>query len=74
MKGKCGVCGDPYDGNRTHEAGGAYAKGIIVRHYKRGSIITVKVIVTANHFGYFEFRLCPVNNKLKRATHACLDK
>ncbi|KAK2176358.1 hypothetical protein NP493_667g01018 [Ridgeia piscesae] len=74
MKGKCGVCGDPYDGNRKHEAGGEYAKGIIVRNYKKGSVITVRTIVTANHFGYFEFRLCPVNNKRKRATQSCLDK
>ena len=74
MKGKCGVCGDPYDGIRKHEAGGKFAKGIIVRDYKKGSVITVKTIVTANHFGYFEFRLCPLNNVHKRATQACLDK
>ncbi len=57
-----------------HEARGKYAKGIIVRHYKRGTVIKVKVKVTANHFGYFEYRICPVNNKRKRATLACLNK
>jgi hypothetical protein len=38
MKGKCGICGDPYDAKpRQHEApGGKYANGIIVKKYKAG--------------------------------------
>merc|ERR1712141_773125 len=33
---KCGLCGDPYQGPRDHEAGGRYANGIIVKTYKKG--------------------------------------
>jgi hypothetical protein len=36
--GKCGICGDSYSGTRTSEAGGKYAKGVIVRHYKKGQV------------------------------------
>ena len=31
--GKCGVCGDPWDGVREHEAGGKYANGLIAANY-----------------------------------------
>lgn len=39
-KGKCGVCGDAYHLSqpRPHEAGGEFAKGIIVRHYTVGQV------------------------------------
>ncbi|KAK2165238.1 hypothetical protein LSH36_53g07025 [Paralvinella palmiformis] len=73
-KGKCGVCGDPWQGPREHEAGGKYATGIIVRRYDVGSTITVIVQITASHLGYFEFRLCPVNNPKIAATWQCLNK
>ena len=33
LGGKCGVCGDPWDGARENEAGGRYATGIIVRNF-----------------------------------------
>ena len=38
MKGKCGICGDPFNANpRQHEApGGIYANGIIVKTYLAG--------------------------------------
>ena len=30
LGGKCGICGDPYNGPKPHEApGGKYANGII---------------------------------------------
>lgn len=51
--GKCGVCGDPWDGKRENEAGGKYANGIIARKYKPGETITVNVDLTANHLGKF---------------------
>lgn len=45
-----------------------------MRRYKKNSPITIRVELTANHRGYFEFRICP-NNALRRAgTQACLDK
>lgn len=59
---------------RPHEAGGKYGQGIIVRKYKTGSSFTIRVELTANHRGFFEFRLCP-NNAVKRvATQQCLDR
>ncbi|XP_069102406.1 uncharacterized protein [Argopecten irradians] len=71
---KCGICGDPYQGPRNNEAGGRYAKGIITRHYTVGQTIDIGVEITANHHGYFEFRLCPNNDIHKRATQECLDQ
>ena len=49
--GKCGVCGDRFDGPRDNEIGGKYANGIIVRKYKPGATIDVTVHITANHKG-----------------------
>lgn len=74
--GKCGICGDAWDMPvpRPHEAGGKYAQGIIVRRYKKNSPITIRVELTANHRGYFEFRLCPNNAPRHTGTQACLDK
>ncbi|GAB1603118.1 uncharacterized protein LOC115215892 [Argonauta hians] len=72
--GKCGICGDPYDGARENEAGGKYATGTISRYYRKNQVITVDVDLTTNHLGWFEFRLCPNNNVKKPATQACLDK
>ncbi|XP_045215829.1 uncharacterized protein LOC123566061 [Mercenaria mercenaria] len=72
--GRCGVCGDPWEGPRENEAGGKYARGVVARQYKMGDYINVTVELTSNHQGYFEFRLCPVNNPLKKATHACLNR
>ena len=45
-----------------------------MRRYDIGAIITVIVQITASHLGYFEFRLCPVNNPKKAATWDCLNK
>ena len=30
--------------------------------------------LTANHGGYFEFRLCPINDRKTHATQECFDK
>ena len=72
--GKCGVCGDAWNGPREHEAGGRYATGTIARNYTEGHTITIKVQVTATHKGYFEFRICPHNNPSTRVKQSCLDK
>ena len=37
-------------------------------------MITVVVDLTANHKGWFEFRLCPNDNPRKPVTHDCLDQ
>ena len=35
-KGRCGICGDPWDGPRDHEAPyGVFANGIITKSYKQ---------------------------------------
>ncbi|XP_069134843.1 uncharacterized protein [Argopecten irradians] len=72
--GKCGVCGDPWDGPRDHEAGGKYATGTITRNYKEGATIDIEIQVTASHHGFFEFRLCPNNDPSKPVTQDCLDR
>ncbi|XP_041355235.1 uncharacterized protein LOC121372861 [Gigantopelta aegis] len=75
MGGNCGVCGDKYDASpRPHEAGGVYATGTIVKTYKQGQTITVTVQLTTNHKGYFEFRMCPVNDHKIAATDECFEK
>jgi hypothetical protein len=45
-----------------------------VRRYKKDSAVTIRVELTANHRGYFEFRLCPNNAPRHAGTQACLDK
>ncbi|XP_022323006.2 uncharacterized protein LOC111124444 [Crassostrea virginica] len=75
LGGKCGTCGDPYDAEvPENEAGGKYATGIIGRNYTRGQIIKVKVVLTANHVGDFQFKLCPHNNPNERVSPQCLDQ
>ena len=56
MNHSCGICGDPYDGERPSEAGGPFANGIIVAYYDKGATIQVQAEITALHLGYFEFR------------------
>lgn len=68
------MCGDPWQGPRNHEAGGKYARGVVARQYQVGAFINVTLELTSNHMGYFEFRLCPVNDPHKKATKACLDQ
>ncbi|CAB4058180.1 unnamed protein product [Lepeophtheirus salmonis] len=74
--GKCGICGDPWDSNvpRDNEAGGIFGQGIITRKYEKGSPIKIRIQLTANHMGYFEFRICPNNNKKQPASQKCLDQ
>ncbi|XP_043194408.1 uncharacterized protein LOC122366323 isoform X2 [Amphibalanus amphitrite] len=59
---------------RPNEAGGMYGRGEIVRTYAAGSSIPVGVELTANHKGYFEMRVCPVNSNARPATQRCLDR
>ncbi|XP_013390934.1 uncharacterized protein LOC106159259 [Lingula anatina] len=72
--GQCGVCGDPYQGVRDHEAGGKYATGTIVRSYGVGETIDIVVDITHGQKGWMEFRLCPNNNPKVPVTQDCLDK
>lgn len=54
--GKCGECGDAWDlpQPRPNEYGGKYGQGVIVRTYKPGSDITLRVELTASHMGFVD--------------------
>ena len=72
---KCSVCGDPFgSGYKPHETGGIYARQVIVKTYTMGSTIDIEVTITANHFGYFEFRVCPVTDNNVEVTQECLNQ
>ncbi|XP_023344479.1 uncharacterized protein LOC111713764 [Eurytemora carolleeae] len=75
-KGKCGVCGDRFDEPipRSHEGGGKYGNGIIGRRYSMGQTIDIEIDISANHWGHFELKLCPINGKNTIATQECFDK
>merc|ERR1711890_121410 len=75
MGGKCGICGDPFDGPWPHEApGGRYANGHIVKTYTQGQSVKVAIEITANHLGYFTFKLCPNNNVKQDPKQDCFDE
>ncbi|KAJ8301810.1 hypothetical protein KUTeg_020797 [Tegillarca granosa] len=71
--GKCGTCGDPYDGERENEAGGKYAIGFISRTYRKGQEIPITVELTTAHKGAFWFKLCPHNDITTPVSQKCLD-
>ena len=58
--GKCGLCGDSYGDAqpRSHELGGTYGQGKIVKSYNQGSKIKIKANLTMNHLGIFSFKTC----------------
>ena len=74
--GKCGICGDAWDAAvRQHEApGGRFANGIITRQYRPGQDIVIKIDVTANHKGFFVFKLCANNNTVQDPGQECFDQ
>lgn len=74
LGGRCGICGEVYNEPKKFEKGGSLYRGIIVRNYVQGQNIDVAVEVTANHKGFFEFRICDIDGLNTDATQACLDK
>ena len=57
------MCGDDYSLEiRPSEAGGKYATETIAANYTQGQIINVTVEITANHLGWFEFRIIANND------------
>ena len=46
-----------------------FGVGVTTRSYTPGSSLILAVDISANHLGYFEFRLCP----RAPASQACLD-
>jgi len=75
-RGKCGPCGDSYSLSRPrpNENTGTYGKGVIAATYEEGSFIDLKVRITANHWGYFLFELCPLNSSDELETEECFMK
>ncbi|KAG7160094.1 putative Lytic polysaccharide mono-oxygenase, cellulose-degrading-containing protein 2 [Homarus americanus] len=51
-----------------------WSTGIISRVYREGEVLTVTVHLTANHMGWFEFRLCPNNDPTQYVKQSCLNK
>ena len=51
LNGACGICGDPADDNprQAERPNGKYATNTIVRTYKSGAVIDVKIDMMANH-------------------------
>jgi len=75
--GRCGECGDTWSlpRPRANDEGGTYGRGIISQNYKMGSYVRMSVLITANHMGYFEFRLCTEKQSINQlVTQECLDK
>jgi len=57
-KAKYGVCGDPWNAPKDHEAGGKLFRGKITKTYRSGSTITLKLSFSANHRGRMSFSIC----------------
>jgi len=74
--GKCGVCGDSMSlpAPRPHEGGGRYGNGIVGRRYSMGQTIDIEIDISANHWGHFELKICPVDGKNDVATQDCFDQ
>lgn len=73
--GKCGLCGDSFGDPipRNHEIGGFFGRNTpIVATYRRGSTISVTAKITANHKGYFYFRICNVD--FEKESEACFER
>ncbi|XP_069973984.1 uncharacterized protein [Penaeus vannamei] len=75
-RGRCGECGDPWDlpRPRPNEHGGVFGTGLISKAYRQGQVFTATVHLTANHMGWFEFRLCPSEKPGQYVKQSCLNK
>jgi hypothetical protein len=80
-KARYGVCGDPWNAKKDHEAGGKFARGKIARTYKSGSTIGIKLSFSANHMGRMSFSICDLPDRhmsksLERSltTQRCFNK
>jgi hypothetical protein len=74
-KGKCSVCGEDWSlARKQFSKGGPKYTGFIVRNYAHAQEIDIQVEVTANHLGWFEFRVCNMDGRSGDADEACLNK
>ena len=53
---------------------GKYATGQIVGSYPVGGQLNIAIQVTANHGGFFTFRLCPVPHNGADPSQDCMDR
>jgi hypothetical protein len=75
--GRCSICGEDWSlpAPRLYDLGGPRYVGALVGTYTAGQIMQATVEVTANHLGYFEFRMCNLDlTPGQDATQDCLDK
>ncbi|KAL4216302.1 hypothetical protein ACF0H5_024028 [Mactra antiquata] len=72
--GRCGVCGDLWNGTQDNADNGKYDSGIIVRKYIDGHYINITFEVSSNFLGYVEFRLCPRNSTVHTLEQSCFDR
>lgn len=73
-KGKCGICGDPYDKARIHETGGLMATNTTTRNYFPGSSIDIMIDIVANHGGLFRFEVCWRDDLNVTETEDCFEE
>ncbi|KAL6421233.1 hypothetical protein ACFW04_013654 [Cataglyphis niger] len=59
---------------RPNENGGKYGTGTIVKYYKPGQMIELVARLTANHGGYFQYSICPLNYTKELETEECFAK
>lgn len=74
--GKCGICGDAWNGVREHESPNGKYTPIPLRitgNYASGSILEATVELTTSHLGYFTFRMCPDTSDKTEVTQECLN-
>ncbi|XP_014475625.1 PREDICTED: uncharacterized protein LOC106744955 [Dinoponera quadriceps] len=73
---KCGECGDDYSLNRPrpNENGGTYGKGMIIRVYRKNSVINVTVQLSGNNEGQFKFDICALTTKDQLETDECFHR
>lgn len=73
--GRCGVCGDAYDGARAHEYGGTYATGLMSKFFPLGTDqIQITVRTISPQMGSYEFRICSMDNLHGAVKQSCLDQ
>ncbi|XP_046402637.1 uncharacterized protein LOC124168442 [Ischnura elegans] len=74
--GRCGPCGDDFSmpRPRMNENTGVYGRGVVSKTFTSGQEITATVDLTANHKGWFEFRVCPLASKKDMETEECFSR
>jgi hypothetical protein len=81
LPGRHGVCGDPWNAARDHEAGGKFATPRrVAAVFNQGQTFKAKITLTANHIGRWSLRLCAIPpgssdaSERRIATQGCFDK